>query len=115
MYTQPKREVVRFEVNAPGARPIHPDAAVIDRNGVYLGRVTSCVSLGNVQVGMAIVEKTGIKPGTLVTIMNPPRGKDEAAKPSKDLAPGDRVAVPTPAVILPRFPAKTAMPEVGGE
>lgn len=115
MYTQPKREVVRFEVNAPGTRPIHSDAAVIDRNGVYLGRVTSCVSLGDVQVGMAIAAKIGTAPGTLVTIMNPPRGKDEAAKPSKDLAPGDRVAVPTPAVILPRFPEKTAVPEVGGE
>ena len=115
MYTQSKREIVRFEVNTPGARPLHPDAAVIDRNGSYLGRVTSCVSLGETQIGMAIVEQLGIPPGTQITIMNPPRGKNEASKSSKELGAGDRVAVPTPAIILPRFPEKAAMSEAGRE
>ena len=115
MYTQPKREIVRFEVTSPGVRPIHTGVAVIDRNGSYLGRVTSCVSLGDVQVGMAIVEKLGMPPGTPITIMNPPRGQDEAGKSSKDLAIGDRVAVPVPAVVLPRFPEKTAIPEMEGK
>jgi glycine hydroxymethyltransferase len=115
MYTKPSREIVRFEVSAPGARPIHSSAAVIDRNGTYLGRVTSCVSLGETQVGMAIVEQLGMLPGTPLTIMNPPRGKDEASKSSKELETGDRVAVPVPAVVLPRFPEKTGIPEVAGE
>ena len=113
MYTQPKREIVRFEVNAPGARPVHAGAAVIDRTGSYLGRVTSCVSLGEIQVGMTIVEQLGTPPGTQITIMNPPRGKDESGKTSKEWVPGDRVAVPIPAVILPRFPEKDTVPEAG--
>ena len=98
-----KREVVRFGVEEAGTRPIHAGAAVIDRNGVYLGRVTSCVSLGESQAGLALLDKLGVIPGTPITILNPPR-QDEAGKPSADLSKGDRVAVPIPGTIILRFP-----------
>ncbi|MCK4599092.1 serine hydroxymethyltransferase [Candidatus Bipolaricaulota bacterium] len=102
-YTNMTREVVRFEVNAGGTRPIHAGAAVVDRNGAYLGRVTSCISLGESQVGLALLDKLGVIPGTPITILNPPR-QDEAGKPSADLSKGDHVAVPIPGTIIPRFP-----------
>jgi len=104
-YTNPTRETVRFQVDMTGARPIHPGAAVIDRNGHYLGRVTSCVSLCDSQVGLALVNKLGICPETKITVLNPPH-KNEAAKASLDLAQGDRVALPTSGRIIPRFPEK---------
>jgi glycine hydroxymethyltransferase len=101
-YTNPQREIVRFQVNAAGARPVRAGAAVIDRNGLYLGRVTSCVSLGETQVGLALLEKLDIAPGTSITLLNPPRS--ETTKAITDLESGDRVAVPIPGTIVPRFP-----------
>ena len=108
-YRDRSREVLRFAVSEPGARPVHAAAAVVDRRGDVLGRVTSCVSLGETQIGMALVERGGIEEGTPVTILAPPR-RDEAAKASSDLAYGDRVAVPVSAVVLPRFPAAGMSP-----
>ncbi len=103
-YTDPTRETVRFQVDTAGARPIHAGAAVIDRNGHYLGRVTSCVSLlRDSQVGLALVNELDICSETKITILNPPH-KQEAAKASPDLTQGDRVAVPTPGRIVSRFP-----------
>lgn len=112
-YTEQKREIVRFQVKEASARPIRGGAAVIDRNGLYLGRVTSCVNLGETQVGLTLLEKRGMAPETPITVLNPPRS--EATKPVTDLSEGDRVAVPIPATIVPRFPKKAVMPEVGGE
>ena len=114
-YTSQTREIVRFSVDAPGSRPIRGGAAVIDRNGLCLGRVTSSVSLGETQVGLALVDKRGTAPGTPIVILNPPHGKPEVGKPSSDLTPGDRVAVPIPATIVPRFPNREVMPEPGSE
>ncbi len=114
-YTGQTREIVRFHVHAPGTRPIRGGAAVIDRNGLCLGRVTSSVSLGETQVGLALVDNRGIAPGTPIVILNPPHGKPEAEKSSSDLAPGDRVAVPIPATIVPRFPSREVLPEPGAE
>ena len=114
-YTGQTRDIVRFCVDAPSSRPIRGGAAVIDRNGLCLGRVTSSVSLGETQVGLALVDRRGIAPGTPIVILNPPHGKHEAGKPSSDLAPGDRVAVPIPATIVPRFPSREVLPEPGAE
>jgi len=111
VYKNRTREIIRFEVETPGARPIRGDAAVIDRNGTYLGRVTSCVSLGDIQVGLALLDKCGMVPETPITVLNPQHGRSEAGKPSSELAAGDRVPVPIPAKIISRFPEKDAMPE----
>ena len=108
-YRDRSREVLRFAVSEHGARPVHVGAALVDRRGDVLGRVTSCVSLGETQIGMALVERVGIEEGTPITVLVPPR-RDEAAKASADLAYGDRVAVPVSAVVLPRFPAPGMSP-----
>jgi glycine hydroxymethyltransferase len=103
-YSNIRREIVRFEVTTPDARPVHDGSAIIDRGGRVLGRVTSCVSLGETQVGMAILDGVGtVQPGASVTILEPQR-RDEAAKGSRDLTSGDRVAIPVAATILTRFP-----------
>ena len=113
MYTKRKREVVRFEVTQHGVRPVRGGAVVIDKNGSCLGRVTSCVSLGETQVGLALLEKCGLPVGTPIALLNPPR--KDVAKPVSDLQVGDRVAVPVDATIVTRFPEKTLLPQLGGE
>jgi len=110
-YTDQTREIVRFEVETPGARPIRGDAAVIDRNGAFLGRVTSCISLGEAQVGLALLEKCEMAPETPITVLNPQHSRSEAGKLSSELTAGDRVSVPIPAKIISRFPEKDAMPQ----
>jgi len=114
MVKTPKREIVRFEVTAPGARPVRVEAAVCDRNGAVLGRVTSCVSLGDRQVGLALLERLGLDPGSPVNLVNP-AGRTGTDRPAKGLRIGDRVTLPIPGRIVPRFPERTALPEAGGE
>jgi glycine hydroxymethyltransferase len=116
-YRSPKREIVRFEVAVPGARPVRPGAAVADRAGTVLGHVTSCVSLGETQVGMALLDQVGLPIGTPLSLLNPPHGKAEAQKAVTDLSSGDRVNLPISATSAARFPPKRslAVPEPGAE
>jgi hypothetical protein len=75
--------------------------------------VTSCVSLGETQVGLALLEKLDVTPGTPITLLNPPRS--EEAKTVTDLEAGDRVAIPVPGTIVSRFPEKAVLPKTVGE
>ena len=109
-YSEQTREVVRFEA-AAGARPVRAGAAVVDKNGVYLGRVTSCVALDDRQVGLALLEKRGLEPGTRIGLINPLRAG--AAKPVTELTNGDRVAVPIDGEIINRFPRWAAKLKAG--
>ncbi len=109
-YTEQSREIVRFEA-AAGARPVRAGAAVVDKNGVYLGRVTSCVALDDRQVGLALLEKRGLEPGTRIGLINPPR--TESIKSVTELAKGDRVAVPIAGEIIDRFPRWAAKLKAG--
>jgi len=111
-YLSRKREIVRFTVEAD-PRPVRPEAVVLDRNGVVIGRVTSSVSLGSMQVGMALLEKTGLTTGTGIILLNQTRGKAE--KPASELRKGDRVGLPIPARIAARFPARIPIPDGEGE
>ena len=113
MYTEQSREIVRFEVTRAGSRPVRGGAVVIDKNGSYLGRVTSCVSLGETQVGLALLDKRRLPVGTPIALLNPPR--KDVAKPVSDLQAGDRVAVAVDATIITRFPEKALLPQPGGE
>lgn len=113
MYTHLEREVVRFEIDEAGARPVRVGAVVTDKNGTCIGRVTSCVSLGERQVGLALVDKRGLPVGTPVALLNPPR--QETVKPISELEPGDRITVPVSATIVPRFPDDSLLPPSGGE
>jgi glycine hydroxymethyltransferase len=107
-YTEQQRDIIRFEVES-GARPVRSGAAVLDRNGIVLGRVTSCVSLGESQVGLALLERRGVGAGTAAFFLNPSR-EEHVEKPAKRLQAGDRVGVPVRGTVLSRFPERSAMP-----
>ena len=97
-----------------GARRVQTGAAVIDRAGTVMGHVTSCVSLSERQVGLALVNKPTIDPGTALSLMNPPR-VNQPAMIMGELKPGDRVTPPISGIVLPRFMARRTMPRVGEE
>lgn len=98
------RRIARFESLSDGGRPIQAGASVIDANGSYVGRVTSCVVLDRTQIGLALIDgkSAAVDPGTRLVVLNPQR-RQEAAKPAAQLTAGDRVAIPLPVRIVPRF------------
>ncbi len=100
-YREVKRTIVRFE-SEPGARRVQEGASVLDRNGAVIGLVTSCVSLGEAQVGLALLERARLEPGTPIALLNPP-GEKAAVKAMADLRVGDRVPPRVRATILPRL------------
>ena len=103
-YTEREREAVRFGVE-PGARPVRRGAAGLDRNGSFLGRVTSCVSVGETQVGLALCDRRDVDPGSRIFLLNPTR-EGASPKNTMDLRAGDRMVVPAHGTILPRFPSR---------
>lgn len=99
------REIVRFEVDS-GARPVRDGALVLDRNGAQIGRVTSCVSLGESQTGLALVDRRDVPVGTPIFLLPAPRAGTEG---------GSRFSIPSPGRIAPRFLAKSQPPESEAE
>ncbi len=100
-YRNQTRSIVRFACES-GARRVQDGAAVLDRSGAVVGRVTSCVSLGDTQIGMALLERASLEPGTAIALFNPP-GEKAAEKPLKDLRVGDRLPPRIRATVLPRL------------
>ena len=100
-YMNQRREVIRFGVESD-ARPVRAGATVLDRNGSFLGHVTSCTMAGHSQIGLAISERRGIEPGTPISFINLSRN-DDHPKSMSDLRAGDRVAVQARGEVLSRF------------
>ena len=113
-YVSRDRSLIRFQIGA-GARRVQIGAAVIDRTGTVFGHVTSCVSLGDVQIGLALVNKLSVEPTTPITVMNPPRAKQPAPTASDHLQMGDRVPMAIPGIVLSRFMPRAKLPQVGEE
>ncbi len=99
------RQVVRFQVNTPGGKGIHPGNKVVDgKRGQFIGHVTSCVSVGRVQIGLALVERRYAREGDLLVIYpRSERDKDPEPRKLADLSPGDKLPLPLEATIQPRF------------
>ncbi len=108
-YMNSTREIVRFEVDA-GARPVRDGALVLDRNGTVLGWVTSCVSLGEAQVGLALLERQGLAEGTPILLA--PSSRPETGGPA---AVGSRLPVMSSGRIASRFQARSLPPESEAE
>jgi glycine hydroxymethyltransferase len=106
------REVIRFGVEE-GARPIRTGAALLDRNGGFLGHVTSCVTVGSAQVGLALAHRSGLEPETPIALLNPQKD-GEKSKGVSDLRRGDRVSVSVRGEILPRFLSRDANDKAEG-
>jgi len=112
-YVDRSRSLIRFRVDA-GARRVQTGAAVLDRADTVIGQVTSCVSVGEFQIGLALVNKLTIDPGTATSFINPPRANQPAAALSK-LQLGDRITSPISGIVLPRFMAREMMPPAAEE
>jgi glycine cleavage system T protein/queuosine biosynthesis protein QueC len=51
------RRIMRFEVEAKFRRPVRAGNIVANKDGTYIGYVTSCAYLENHQIGLAIVDR----------------------------------------------------------
>lgn len=95
-------EVVRFRFNEKGVRPAHNGDPVVNKRGHTIGVVTSCaLNSEGLLTGQAYIELKYNKPGTTILIFQSAPNKSSKA-PAK-LIPGDKVAIPTPASVIPRF------------
>ncbi len=99
-------EVARFRMNDRGVRMPKTGDPVVNKRGQAIGWVTSAaVDVDGVILGLAYVGSRYARPGDEIGIFNIPAGKPVVEKPNKaDLAPGDKVALPDAATLLPRFP-----------
>jgi glycine hydroxymethyltransferase len=100
-----ERQVVRFQVRERGARALRGGEhrePVVNRRGKVIGTVTSCTLVGDRQIGMALVERRYAEPETDLYIY--PESRRAVSKSPGEFEPGDTVALPVGAVVLPRFP-----------
>ena len=100
---QRKGVVVRFRFTDKGVRMAHGDDPVVDKRGRVIGWVTSCaVDKDGYLTGQAFVDlKNAVEGEPIFVYQGAPKKADKAPA---DLKVGDRTTVPTPAVILTRFP-----------
>lgn len=98
-----KGVVVRFRFNEKGVRMAHGGDPVLDKRGRVIGWVTSCaVDQEGLLTGQAFVDaKTGEEGASIYIYQSAPK---EAGKAPAEMKIGDRGSLPTPAVILSRFP-----------
>jgi len=95
-------EVARFRFDEKGVRMAHGGDPVVDRRGRVMGFVTSCaVDRDGYLLGQACLERKAGLEGTPIGVFQGGY-KPSTAGPSGPSA-GDRLSVPTPATVLPRF------------
>jgi hypothetical protein len=95
-------------------RRVQDGAAVLDRGGTVIGHVTSCISLGEHQIGLALVHKLTRPVGTALCFLNPSRGNQLSAS-SENLKLGDRIPQTIPGTVLTRFMPRAELPQAGEE
>lgn len=104
---QRKDVVARFRFTEKAVRMAHNGDPVLDLKGKVIGFVTSCaVDSEGYLTGQAYVESKSALEGTPIAIYQ--GAPKTAGKTPAELKPGDRVTLPTPAVILSRFPKLTS-------
>ena len=98
-----KQIVVRFRFVEKGVRMAHQHDPVLDQKGKVIGTVTSCaVDAEGFLTGQACVDLKSSEEETPIWIFQ--GSPTKANKAPSELNLGDRVTLPTPAVILSRFP-----------
>ncbi len=105
MEREKKRQnvVARFRFTEKGVRMAHNGDPVVDKKGKVIGVVTSCaVDSEGFLTGQALVERSTSLEGTPIAIFQ--SAAREAGKAPAGLILGDRVNLPTPAMIVSRFP-----------
>lgn len=100
-------EVARFRMNDKGVRMPKTGDPVVNKKGQAVGWVTSAaVDVDGIILGLAYVQSRCAKPGDEISIFNLPAKPLVERDNKADLAPGDKVALPDAATLLPRFPDK---------
>ncbi len=95
--------VVRFRFTEKGVRMAHNGDPVIDAKGKVVGKVTSCaIDQEGFLTGQAFVENRCAVEGTPISIFQGAE-KTSAITPAT-LEAGDRISLPTAAVVVSRFP-----------
>jgi glycine hydroxymethyltransferase len=102
-----KGVVVRFRFTEKGVRMAHHGDPVLDKKGKVVGLVTSCaVDSEGFLTGQAYLDLKFTEEGTPIAIYQ--GAPKSAGKAPAELSTGDRVTLPTPAVVVSRFPKATA-------
>ncbi len=104
---QRKGVVARFRFTEKSVRMAHNGDPVLDGKGRVIGFVTSCaVDSEGYLTGQAFVDEKFAAEGTPISIYQ--GAPKSIGKVPADLSMGDRVTLPTLAVILSRFPKLTS-------
>jgi glycine hydroxymethyltransferase len=95
--------VVRFRFTEKGVRMAHLGDPVVDRKGRVIGVVTSCaIDSEGFLTGQAFVDLNFAEEGTPIAVY---QGSPQSiGKPPAELSIGDRVVLPTQALVISRFP-----------
>lgn len=95
--------VVRFRFTEKGVRMAHNGDTVLDAKGKVIGKVTSCaIDKEGFLTGQAFVENRYAVEGTPISVFQG-SSKLPSISPAT-LKAGDRISLPTPAVVVSRFP-----------
>jgi glycine hydroxymethyltransferase len=98
-----KGVVIRFRFTEKGVRMAHNDDPVVDSKGKMIGVVTSCaIDKEGYLTGLAFLDFRNAVEGTPIFIYQ--GAPKMASKAPADLIIGDKVTLPTPAVVVSRFP-----------
>ncbi|MFA5836678.1 MAG: glycine cleavage system aminomethyltransferase GcvT [Bellilinea sp.] len=96
-------EVIRFRFTEKGVRMAHNADPIIDRKGKTVGMVTSCaIDSEGFLTGLAYVDLKIAEEGTQFFIYQ--GAPKSTGKAPAELIAGDRITLPTAAVIISRFP-----------
>lgn len=94
--------VIRFRFQEKGVRMAHNNDPVIDKKGKVIGVVTSCaIDSEGYLTGQAYIEEKSNEDGAVIYIYQ--GAPDNIGKLPSQLSQGDRVKLPTPAIIVSRF------------
>ncbi|HSF81010.1 MAG TPA: serine hydroxymethyltransferase [Anaerolineales bacterium] len=95
--------VVRFRFTEKAVRMAHNGDPVMDKRGRVIGWVTSCaVDSEGFLTGQAYIELKSSAEGTPLLIYQ--SAPEKAGKAPAELGLGERATIPTPAVVVSRFP-----------
>jgi glycine hydroxymethyltransferase len=98
-----KGVVVRFRFVEKGVRMAHLGDPVLDKRGRVSGTVTSCaVDSAGLLTGQAFIDMKLAEPDTQIYIFQ--SAPKSPGKAPAEMKTGDRAVLPTPAVVLTRFP-----------
>lgn len=99
-----ERELVRWRADKKGVRRPNPEDVIVNKNGIVIGNVTSCsIDAEGRLIGLGLVERKYTGTGLEIGIYLKKSGKKEGEKTPAEASVGDRLSMPVPAAILPRF------------